>query len=272
LSNIQFKKTKLNLLIIGRRSFISNILYKFLKNRINLQKISYEKFKICNKNFLKKFTHICNCAITRKYHNEIYSKKNDIDVKIATKIKNLGIKYIFLSSRKVYYPKDNTTEKSYLSPNCDYSKNKLISEKTIKKILPKNHLILRVSNIIGKINKNSSNRKISKTFIDNYYAFKKENKVFYENFYKDFISEKQFGLIFIEILKKNLSGVYNLSLGQKVFISEILFALNKNTKDNRFIKLNPMSNDNFVLNNKKLKKKIKIKITKRDLLKYCYNM
>ena len=39
-----------------------------------------------------------------------------------------------------------------------------------------------------------------------------------------------------------------------------------------FHKLNPISNDNFVLNNQKLKNKINIKITKKDLLKYCYSM
>ena len=52
-------------------------------------------------------------------------------------------------------------EKSKLNPICNYSKNKLITEKKIKNILPNRYLILRVSNIIGK--KNIKPIKISKT-------------------------------------------------------------------------------------------------------------
>ena len=159
-----------------------------------------------------------------------------------------------------------------MKPSCNYSKNKLITENKILKNIPNNHLILRISNIIGKINTGQSSRKVSNTFINNFYKLKKKKKVFYENFYKDFLSEKQFSLIFNKILKKNLKGIYNVSLGKKIFISEILFALNKNKISNKFQKSNYVSNDNFYLNNRKLMKKIKIKITKKDLLKYCYNM
>lgn len=263
---------KPKLLLIGQKSFISNLIYKFLKKKIKIEKISYEDFKKCNDIFFKKFTHVCNCAIKKRYQKNKYSLKNDIDIDIIQRIKKFKIKYIFLSSRKVYFPKDNIKEKSKLKPICNYSKNKLITEKKIKNILPNRYLILRVSNIIGKKNIKPISRKISITFIDNFFKLKKRKKIFYENFYKDFLSEKQFSLIFNEILKKNLKGTYNVSLGEKVFISEILFALNKNKIDKRFIKLNHVSNDNFVLNNQKLKSKINIKILKKDLLKYCHNM
>lgn len=261
------------LLLIGKKSFISTILYKFLKKKINIKKISYEDFKKLNDSLLEKFTHICNCSIKKEYQNQKYLAKNDIDLKIINRIKkNIKIKYIFLSSRKIYFPKNNIKENSKLKPSCNYSKNKLITENKILKKIPNNHLILRISNIIGKINTGQSSRKVSNTFINNFYKLKKKKKVFYEDFYKDFLSEKQFSLIFNEILKKNLKGIYNVSLGKKIFISEILFALNKNKISNKFQKTNYVSNDNFYLNNRKLMKKIKIKITKKDLLKYCYNM
>ena len=265
-------KLEPKLLLIGKKSFISNLLYKFLHNKIKIKKISYEDFIKYDDLFLKKFTHICNCSITKKYQKNRYSLRNDIDVNIIHRIKRLKIKYIFLSSRKVYFPKDNITERSKLRPICNYSKNKLITERSIKKNLPGKHLILRISNIIGKINIKSINRKVSITFIDNFYKLKKRKKIFYENFYKDFLSEKQFSSIFNEILKKDIRGIYNVSLGEKVFISEILLALNKNKIDNRFCEIDQISNDNFVLNNQKLKNKINIKTAKKDLLKYCYNM
>ena len=263
---------KPKLLLIGKKSFISKLLYKFLKKKIKIKKLSYEDFLKCDNIFLKQFTHICNCAIKKQYQKNKYSLNNDIDLKIVKRIKNIKVKYIFLSSRKVYFPQNNIKEKSKLKPKCNYSKNKLITEKKIKKILPNKYLILRISNIIGKKNTKSSSRKVSITFIDNFYKLRKNKKIYYENFYKDFLSEKQFSLIFNEILNKNLKGTYNISLGEKVFISEILFALNKNKLNSRFVELDNISNDNFVLNNQKIRKKINIKITKKDLLKFCYNI
>ena len=265
-------ESKIRLLLIGKKSYISNILFKFLRKKIKIKRISYESFKKYDIYFLKNFTHICNCSIKKEYQNNKYSIHNDIDLKIIQKIKELRLRYIFLSSRKIYYPKNNINEKSKLKPICNYSKNKLITENKIKKLFPKRYLILRISNIIGKINKNYNNRKVSNTFIENFYKFKKKKKIFYENFYKDFLSEKQFSTIFHKILKENLQGTYNVSLGEKVYISEIIYALNKKKEDNKFCIIKTTSNDSFVLSNKKLLKKINLKISKKNLLDYCYNM
>jgi dTDP-4-dehydrorhamnose reductase len=263
---------KIKLLLIGKNSFVSNLLYYFLKNKIDIKKISLETFNNLNNLYLEKFTHICNCAIKVNYQKKIYSQKNDIDLFIVKKIKFLRVNYIFLSSRKVYYPESNIKENSKLKPVCNYSKNKLISEKKIKKILPKKYLILRLSNLIGKKRIKNKSRKVSNTFIDNYYKLKKNKKIFYENYFKDFLSEKQFAYIFFKVLQNNLKGTYNISLGQKVYISEILYELNKRKTDSNFCEIKSNNKDNFFLNNKKLLKKIKIKILKKDLLNYCYKM
>ena len=81
----------------------------------------------------------------------------------------------------------------------------------------------------------------------------------------------QFTKIFFNIIKNNLSGVYNVSLGEKVYISELLNWLSKyNYKT--FIPINNFKNDDsFYLNNKKLLKKINIKVKKSDLKKFCLN-
>ena len=59
--------------------------------------------------------------------------------------------------------------------------------------------------------------------------------------------------------------------GKKVFIKEIIGALSKNQEHN-FIEIKKKARDNFYLNNKKLTKKLKIKIHKKDLLNYCQRM
>ena len=75
-----------------------------------------------------------------------------------------------------------------------------------------------------------------------------------------------------EVIQNNLSGIYNISLGQKVFIDELLNALNKNKPLVNFKKIKVTDDGSFYLNNKKLLKKINIKLTKRSLLNYCYNI
>ena len=90
--------------------------------------------------------------------------------------------------------------------------------------------------------------------------------------FKDFLSIDQFNNIFLKILQKNLKGIYNISIGKKIFIKELLKALNKGKKLKNFKEKKISSNDSFYLNNDKLIKKIKIKITKRSLFQYCYNI
>ena len=261
---------KPKLLIIGKHSFIANNLYLYLKNKIDVKKISYERtIKLKNK-YLKKFDYICNCSIKKEYVYKKYLAKNDIDYYLINKLKKIKITYIFLSSRKIYKPKANIKETDIARPIDNYSKNKLISEKKVRKLFKNKYLILRISNLIGKNKK--TNRKISNNFIDNYFKLRKKKIVYYENFFKDFLSIDQFNIIFFNILKNNLRGIFNVSLGKKVYIDEILKSLNKNKNKSKFQKIKLKTNDSFYLNNEKLKKKIKIKIKKSDLLAYCYKM
>ena len=265
---------KIKLLIIGKYSFIGSNLYNFLKTKILLKRISYESFTKLSKKYLNSFTYICNCSITKDYRDCKYKKKNDLDFQIVEKIKNLNCNFIFLSTRKVYLPKANLLETSTIKPRDNYALNKYISEKKIKKIIKNKYLILRISNLIGKKLNTKINRKISNTFIDNYFKFKYQinGNIYYENNFKDFLSIIQFKDIFYKILKLNLIGTYNVSLGKKVYISEVLKALNKNLTPTKFKISNIKSKDDFYLNNNKLLKKIKLKVTKKDLLNYCHKI
>lgn len=263
--------SKKKLLLIGKNSFIANNLHLHLKKKISIKKISFEKFYKIKQKDLIKFDFICNCSIKKNYINSKYQRQNDLDLIIANKIKRLSPKFIFLSSRKVYLPKPNLKENNFLKPLDNYAKNKLITENKLKKKLNSNLLILRISNLIGPPLKKKNTRKISKTFIDNFYNFENNQVILYENHFKDFLSIKKFCEIFFKILKVNPSGVFNVSLGKKIYINEVLNVLNKN-KSIRFKKIKITKKDSFYLNNKKLKKIIKIKITKKELLDYCSKM
>ena len=261
---------KNRLLIIGKNSFLGKNLYKSIKNKIDARLLSYEEFLKLNKKKIKSFNYLCNCSLNTEYNKSKYKEKNDIDLKIVKKIKNYKINFIFLSSRKVYLNKKNIREDDKLAPKCNYSKNKVITEKKIFKLLPNKLIILRISNVLGL--KNYSLRRTHNSFIDNYIKYISSNKkTYYENDYKDFITIEQFIKIFYNIIKNNLRGIYNVSLGKKIYIDEILKWLNyKNLNKNKFlIKKNTYHYDSFTLNNKKLMNSIKIKINKSEIKKFC---
>ena len=264
------------LLIIGKNSFVGKNIHFYLKKFFIIKKIDYSKFKKLKKKELETFDFLVNCSLSRKYIDYKYSELNDIDFKIAKKIYKTPLRMIFLSSRKVYKTGNNIKETSLLKPKSFYSKNKLITEIKLVKLLNKKVLILRLSNLIGKINSNKSYRKIHRTFIDNFFLNIKNNKIFNnKNIYKDFITVKKLSEIIKKLLNANAYGIFNVSIGEKIFLKDLVKWLNyyNKSKSIDLIEIpNSFNTECFYLNNSKLKNKIKINISKLHLKTYCFNL
>ena len=167
---------------------------------------------------------------------------------------------------------NNLKENSPTKPKCNYSKNKQITEKKLIQIHSDKVLILRISNIVGQFNKNKSTRKVHYTFIDNFFLNIKKNIIFNnKNLYKDFISIKKFCEIVRKLVLKDANGIFNVSLGKKVYLKDIVSWLNFYNKNHNLVKEIPnnFNKDCFYLNNLKLKKKIFINFTDSELKNYC---
>ena len=268
---------KKNLIIVGKKSFIGSNIYSFLKKKKKLLILSFKDFMKLPNSIISEYDYVCNCSVNQKNVKNNYKKKFDFDLKIAEKIKKINTTFIFLSSRKVYKPKQNIFENNKLQPIDKDSKNKIISENLLKKILKSKLLILRISNVIG-LKKNKDYRQIHKTFFDNYLDIVKKNKkIKFYNQFKDFITIEQLSKIIFFILKKKLNGVYNVSLGQKIYIREILNWLNKrNINKNNFIYINKKKDElnkySFSLNNSKLSREINYKPKKIELKRFCLKL
>ena len=264
------------LLLIGKNSFVAKNIYLYLKKFYKIKKIDYMSFEKLKKKELENFNFIINCSISEEYVNYKYSELNDIDFKIAKKISKTTLKMIFLSSRKVYKSNINIKETSLLKPKDYYSKNKLITEKKLIKLLNKKVLILRITNLIGKINLDKKYRKIHNTFIDNFFINIKNNIMFdNKNIYKDFITINKFSEIIRKLLNTHSHGVYNISIGKKIFLKDLVKWLNYHNKNKNIniVQLpNNFNKDCFYLNNSKLKNKIKINISKLELKNFCIDL
>ncbi len=243
-------------LIIGSRGFIGKNLNKFLKIKHKVRLISFKN--ALNFKQIDKYNYVINSSINKDYIEKKYNKKFDNDLKIADKINNEKTTYIFLSSRKVYKAKPNTSENSKLSPKSNYSKNKLKTEKLLYEKFKNNLIILRISNIIG--NKLKFGKNLHKTFVDIFYEKAKKGIIYdNKNNYKDFISIQKFCEIVNMIINKDLRGVYNVSIGRKVYLNDLVKWLNYFNKGKfKTIKFSKKSERNFYLNNRKLMSRIKI--------------
>jgi len=264
---------KNKIIIIGKRGFLGSNLNSYLKKKFFILNLDYKIFFKKKLNFIKNFDYIINCTSNQAYIDSKYLKKNDFDLAIANKIESLNIKMIMLSSRKVYKPGANLKETSVLRPKSNYSKNKLITEKTLLKILNEKILILRIGNVVG-LNKKKYN-KLHKIFTDIFYENVKKGLIFdNKNSYKDFLSVNIFCEIVEKLIISNAYGIYNVSLGKKIFLRKIISWLNyHNKKDVRIVELGKnYRHDNFTLNNDKLMNTINVKNTIQDLKKYCIKL
>ena len=83
-----------------------------------------------------------------------------------------------------------------------------------------------------------------------------------------------------KIIKNNLYGLYNLSLGQKVYLNELNnWLVSQINFELKYVGFNSIGNYNrmkknysFTLNSNKLQKKLNISIKKIDLKKDCIKL
>ena len=259
------------ILLIGKRGFLGNHLNKYLRKNFQIKFISFKEINNFKKS-IAKYDYAINTSINRNYINKKYAKKFDNDLKISNFMDPKKNIFIFLSTRKVYKSKENIRENDKLNPLTNYSKNKLITENFLRNKFKSNILILRISNIIGY--KLKVKKKLHKTFVDLFYEKAKQGFI-YDNKkrFKDFLSVQKFTQILIMIIKKDLRGTYNVSIGRKIYLNHIIDWLNKyNNRRFKVINYSSTKNQNFYLNNNKLMSKIKMKNSLFELKKDCLDL
>ena len=267
---------KNKILVVGnKKGFIASHLVSYLKKKkTETILLDFKKFKLKKLKYLSKFSLIINTSTSQKFIEKSYQEKNDRDLAIAKKIVKIDhIKYVMLSTRKIYKIGVNIRENSKTKPKCLYSKNNLRAELKVRKILSdKRLLILRISNLIGF---NSNNpKKVHYTFPSIFFKHIKKNQIFEpKSYYKDFLGVDKFCEIVLKLVGKSAYGVFNVSIGKKIYLKNIINWLNFYNPNKSKVKM--IKNQNvecFTLSNNKLLNFIPIKISENDLRSECLNL
>jgi len=97
-----------------------------------------------------------------------------------------------------------------------------------------------------------------------------KKRLVFNNDFKDFITIDQLSKIIKKLIQNNINGIFNVSLGEKVYLSEMVYWLDKEFSSR--VQFNEERLDSFTLSNKKLTKTIDISINKNQLKKFCKNL
>lgn len=255
------------ILVIGQNSYLATGLIE----KLNL----FEVFSIDIPDFsrdielIKSADIIINFAIQPEFSTQDFAEEEIIDIKIAKLIKDTQTRFFYISSRKIYGQSSELKffkETDSPAPFDFYSKNKLLGENILNRILGERLCILRVSNILGepilRQGYNTFMGWITREFVS------KGKLSVTENLYavKDFISKEYFHNTLAVLFRQNISGIINVASGINIPVGELLERYVG--KDNILITEQKPIKEQFLLNVEKLHS-IAPAVTKEELLQSC---
>lgn len=240
------------IVIIGADSYIATGLEQYLTD-CQVDKLYFHNWQQ-NIELLQQADCVINFSIAPDFSVRNMTPDEILDIQIAQHLKNTSTRYIFISSRKVYGSTDNLVIHKETDSLCGidfYASNKIRTEQALTKILNDKLTILRVANIIGK----PVNRTGYKTFIGWICeSFLKNGKLVVTqnaDTQKDFITKDFLQESIVSLIKKNATGIYNVSSGFGTNIRDILIGY-VGTENIDFQGQNLSPTDQFVLDNTRL--------------------
>lgn len=253
------------IIIIGEDSYLFQGMEYFIKD-FRVLKLRYNNwFNYIDE--IKKADCVINFCIAPDFSQKDIPISNIIDIQIAKKLSKYT-HFFFISSRTVYGFSDkcNTyTEKDIVNPQNHYAQNKIKTELELTNILGDKLTICRISNVIGEPIKRVGYKTFIGWICENINNYGHLEVDFNPNTEKDFISKNFLHKVLSTMLSIRPTGIYNISAGFAVKISEILE--NYVGKEKIFYKNKDAPlRDQFILDNSKLKDLLNINFTKEILL------
>ncbi len=136
------------LLVVGRNSFLAR---QFLASLAQREVVAVSHDALDRPDLL----HGVDCVINFARHpsasgNDYPAEEVDPDWRLAERIGDRNIRYVMLSSRKVYAPSTAPLDETApTGPQDAYGRNKLASEQRLRDLLGERLTVLRLANIFG---------------------------------------------------------------------------------------------------------------------------
>lgn len=94
---------------------------------------------------------IINFALDPAYRSGPYRADIDVDRRLGAEAARRGLRYVLLSSRKVYAPAAafGASEDAPIGPSDAYGRNKWITEQALRELLGPALTVLRIGNVLG---------------------------------------------------------------------------------------------------------------------------
>ena len=230
----------IEVIVTGASGYIGSHLIKKLKEK-NFDVIGFSRSKKKNLVKIKSYQELppskyliylseeSNISIFNRLNKKKVAKNQKIISKLSKKYKT---NFIYTSSSKVYSDqlKKKLNEKDKIIISSNYEKNKVVCENIV---LKNKGVVLRISNIYGNhIKKESVFKKIIKQLNNN-----KVIKLLNTNSVRDYLFIEDLIDLIILILKRPVSGVFNVGTGSGTSIIELLKVIFKIYKKEKPIKV-----------------------------------
>jgi nucleoside-diphosphate-sugar epimerase len=201
----------MSFVVVGKNSFIA----RHLKDEVESSDWVFLSHKeaLETEEWCENADVVINCAFSPKLYTESYDPEEDIDLKLANKIKGrVNIHYVMISSRSVYGDAENLKETEATCPTNHYGRTKIYIEKSIAKTLGAERLsILRCSNIVGE---NSGEHTFLGKMLSSLRRSGRITLHMSTETKKDFVPVLHVCSVLRQVAERKLSGVYNVGLGR----------------------------------------------------------
>ena len=135
-------------LLVGRHGFVARAIGKAAADG-QLRAVAHGE--LGRSDLLDGIDCVLACAKHPAIHGDDYDlERDDPDVRLARQIGERAIRYLMLSTRKVYAPSlAPLDEDAPLGPNDAYGRNKLRVEERLRELLGERLVVLRLANVFG---------------------------------------------------------------------------------------------------------------------------
>ncbi|MEZ5163684.1 MAG: sugar nucleotide-binding protein [Fimbriimonadaceae bacterium] len=255
------------ILVVGRNSFIANALFDTDRS-LPWRTIGHSD--PIDDSTLDGIDTVINFALHPDLRRGEYDSAKDLDFQIAMKIRDKDIRYVLVSSRKVYDAEHqwNVKEGDNLEPDAPYGMNKAITEKKLTAILHDKLSILRVANIVGYEVPRSRGSFMAMMLG----GLKEEDTITLDvnpSVRRDFVSAPKAGEALARFLNNPQPGIFNFGSGHAVAMGDIAHALIEGFGRGKINVINDRVHDEFVLNTEKFSGTYGEVETPESLLTYC---